>query len=140
MLQSSLAASGRGEAAAVSARRVEEEGGRADERFGGEGVGWRSSDAGPPHKDTRRRHRKEDENQHGDEQPPTSESRDGVADNGFLDRLAGGSLVSSLETTEIEEEGDNDLPEQQEGDISFEEGSSEGELSQDSWEAFGAGH
>lgn len=127
------------EAVAVSPRRVEEEGGRADEGFGGEGVEQRSSDVVPSGDETRW-HRKHNRQRQGDAQSPTDESRDGVADSEFLDRLAGGSLVSSLATTKIEEEGEIDLPEKQGGDVSFEEGSSEGDLSQDSWEAFGAVH
>ncbi len=137
-LQSSMTAQGRAEAVAVSPRRVEEgSGGQVDERFGGEGIERRSSDVVPSDEETRR-HRKDDGHRHGDAQSPTDESRDGVADGDFLDRLAGGSLVSSLATTKVGEEGEVDLSEKQEGDVSFEEGSSEEDLSQDSWEAFGA--
>lgn len=119
---------------------AEEDGGRVDDRYGGEGSGRRSSSGAGP-RDGETRLRQTEDRQHGNARSSTNESYDGVADNEYLDRLASGSLVSSLVTTEtFEEERKADLSEEQpEGHVSFEEGSSEGNLSQDSWEVDDAG-
>lgn len=70
---------------------------------------------------------------HGKALSSTNERPDGgIAEDEGFDRLVNGSLVSSLISTETEGEGSYFFRANRGGDISFEEGSSEGELSQES--------
>lgn len=69
---------------------------------------------------------------HGSAQSSASErSNGGIADDQGPVWLVNDSLVSSLISTETEEEGSYPFHERRRDELSFEEGSSEGELSQD---------